>query len=59
MTFDWSVITDNWPLLLYGAGNTILLAVCTMALALPGGLFLAALRMTPWAPVRGFATAFV
>lgn len=59
MRFDWSVITDNWPLLLYGAGNTILLAVCTMALALPGGLFLAALRMTPWAPVRGFATAFV
>ena len=59
MTFDWSVIIDNWPRLLHGAGITILLAVATMALALPGGLFLAALRMTPWAPIRGFATVFV
>ena len=59
MTFDWSVITDNWPQLLWGAGNTILLAVATMAVALPGGLLLAALRLSPWAPVRASATIFV
>jgi His/Glu/Gln/Arg/opine family amino acid ABC transporter permease subunit len=59
MTFDWSVITDNWPQLLWGAGNTILLAVATMAVALPGGLLLAALRLSPWAPARAFATVFV
>ena len=31
----------------------------TMALAIPGGLLLAALRLSPFAPVRGLATAFV
>jgi His/Glu/Gln/Arg/opine family amino acid ABC transporter permease subunit len=57
--FDWSVVWDNWDLLLQGAAVTVLLAVCTMALAIPGGLVLALLRMAPWAPVRAGATAFV
>jgi polar amino acid transport system permease protein len=59
VTFEWSVVTGNLPLLLHGAGVTILLTVITMALALPGGLLLAALRLTPWAPIRLLATAFV
>ena len=59
MTLDWSVVTGNLPLLLQGAGVTILLTVITMALALPGGLLLAGLRLTPWPPVRLMATAFV
>ena len=59
MTFDWSVITDNWQRLLEGAGITILLAAAAMILALPGGLLLAAMRSSSWSPVRGAATAFV
>ena len=59
MSFDWSVVTANLPLLLHGAMVTVWLTVITMALAIPGGLVLAALRLTPWAPVRGVATAFV
>ena len=42
MTFDWSVVTNNLPLLLQGAGVTVVLTVVTMALAVPGGLLLAA-----------------
>jgi len=59
VTFDWSVITDNWQRLLEGAGITILLAAAAMILALPGGLLLAAMRSSSWSPVRGAATAFV
>ena len=47
MTFDWSVVTDNLPLLLQGAGVTVVLTVVTMALAVPGGLLLAGLRLSP------------
>jgi polar amino acid transport system permease protein len=59
VTFDWSVITDNWQRLLEGAGITIVLAAAAMILALPGGLLLAAMRSSSWSPVRGAATAFV
>jgi polar amino acid transport system permease protein len=57
--FEWSVVTDNLPLLLQGAGVTVVLTVATMALAVPGGLLLAGLRLSPLAPVRIAATAFV
>ena len=59
MTFDWSVVTGNLPLLLQGAMVTVALTVTTMALAIPGGLLLAALRLSPMTAVRGAATAFV
>lgn len=59
MTFDWSVVTGNLGLLLQGAEVTVALTCITMALAIPGGLLLAALRLSPLAPVRGLATAFV
>ena len=59
MTFDWSVVTGNLPLLLQGAAITVLLTVTTMLLAVPGGLLLAGLRLAPWAPSRLAATAFV
>ncbi|MGO4440909.1 amino acid ABC transporter permease [Rhizobium sp. RAF56] len=59
MKFDWSVIANNWPLLLHGAGVTIMLAFATMALALPGGMLLTLMRMSRLAPVRAFATGFV
>jgi polar amino acid transport system permease protein len=59
MKFDWSVIADNWPLLLQGAGVTVMLTFATMALALPGGMVLTLMRMSRLAPVRAFATGFV
>jgi His/Glu/Gln/Arg/opine family amino acid ABC transporter permease subunit len=59
MTFDWSVVWDNLPRLLDGAWMTIWLTVATMALALPGGLVLALLRLSPLWLVSAPATAFV
>jgi His/Glu/Gln/Arg/opine family amino acid ABC transporter permease subunit len=59
MTFDWSVVWDNLPRLLEGAWMTIWLTVVTMALALPGGLILALLRLSPLWVVSAPATAFV
>ena len=59
MTFDLAVILENAGRLAQGAGLTVVLAVATMALAIPGGLLLAFLRLSPLAPVRAAATAFV
>jgi polar amino acid transport system permease protein len=59
VTFDWSVISDNADRFAEGAAMTVLLSVLTMALAIPGGLILAFLRLSPLAPVRLAATAFV
>jgi His/Glu/Gln/Arg/opine family amino acid ABC transporter permease subunit len=59
MTLDWSVVWDNRGRLLAGAEMTVVLTATTMALALPGGLILALLRMSPYRVMRGAATAFV
>jgi His/Glu/Gln/Arg/opine family amino acid ABC transporter permease subunit len=59
VTFDWSVIWSNYGLLLRGARLTILLAVLTMLIAIPGGLLLAALRLSRIGVLRIFATGFV
>jgi His/Glu/Gln/Arg/opine family amino acid ABC transporter permease subunit len=59
MTLDWSVVWDNRGRLLAGAEMTVALTATTMALALPGGLILALLRMSPYRVMRGAATAFV
>jgi His/Glu/Gln/Arg/opine family amino acid ABC transporter permease subunit len=59
LSFQWQVVTDNIGLLLQGALVTVMLTCVTMALAIPGGLLLAGLRLSPWAPVRIAASAFV
>jgi His/Glu/Gln/Arg/opine family amino acid ABC transporter permease subunit len=59
VTLDWSVVWDNRGRLLDGATMTVLLAVTTMAIALPGGLVLALLRLSPWRFARAAATSFV
>jgi glutamine transport system permease protein len=59
VTLDWSVVWDNRDRLLAGARMTVVLAAVTMALALPGGLVLALLRLSPYRAVRGVATGFV
>jgi len=59
MTFDWSVIWEARSQFLAGAEMTVMLAVVTMALAIPGGLVLAFLRLVPLRPVQWCAWAFV
>jgi polar amino acid transport system permease protein len=59
MTFDWSVIWSNLPRFAEGAWMTVWLAVVTMALAIPGGLILAFLRMSRFKVVSFTAAAFV
>lgn len=46
--FDWSVIWDNYPLLLQGVKTTIALAIIAMLLGFPGGLLLSGLRISRW-----------
>jgi len=45
--WDWSVVTNNWDLLAYGAVTTVELVVITMATALVTGLAVAVARMSP------------
>jgi polar amino acid transport system permease protein len=59
MTLHWDVVWDNWRIFLDGALVTIFLTVTTMALAIPGGLILAFMRLSRLRVVRGLATAFV
>ena len=57
--FDWSVVWQHREALARGTATTILLTVATMAIAVPCGILVAALRMYGRAPVRAIATAYV
>jgi His/Glu/Gln/Arg/opine family amino acid ABC transporter permease subunit len=46
MTFDWSVVWAHAGELLQGTELTIMLAVVTMVIAIPGGIVLALLRLS-------------
>ncbi|MGE3829824.1 MAG: amino acid ABC transporter permease [Parvibaculaceae bacterium] len=59
MTFDWSVVWDGRWKFLEGVEMTVFLTVTTMLLAIPGGLLLAFLRLSPFKPVSWAATGFV
>src|SRR5262249_8992802 len=59
MNLDWSVLAPHADRFLDGALMTVFLTVATMALAIPGGLVLAFLRLSPWSPVRRVTTGFV
>jgi len=59
MTLDWSVVWNNRDALLAGTATTFLLTVATMAIALPAGIVVAALRLYAPAPVRALATGYV
>jgi His/Glu/Gln/Arg/opine family amino acid ABC transporter permease subunit len=59
VTFDWSVVWDNRWRLVDGAAMTVTLTVVTMAIALPGGLLLAFLRLSRLRLIRVAATGFV
>jgi len=59
MTLDWSVVWQHRDALVAATGTTILLAVLTMAIAVPCGIVVAVLRLYAWKPVSAAATAYV
>ncbi len=59
MNLDWSVVTDNWGLLAHGVLLTVLLTVCTMLIAVPGGILLASMRLSRFRAVSLFSACFV
>jgi polar amino acid transport system permease protein len=59
VTFDWSVVWQHRDALASGTATTILLTLATMAIAVPCGIGVAALRLYAAAPVRTLATAYV
>ena len=59
MTFDWSVIWTHRAALLEGAALTVGLTVLTMLLAVPGGIVLALMRLSPNKLLQSASLAFV
>lgn len=59
MTFDWSVVWRNADALLKGAELTVLLAVTTMAISIPGGIVLALMRLSNVRVLSAASAAFV
>src|SRR5262249_47653088 len=59
MSYDWSVVWQYRHMLLEGAGITILLTVLTMAIAVPGGIVLALMRLSPIKPIAVASASFV
>jgi polar amino acid transport system permease protein len=59
MTLDWSVIWDYRGAFAWGVLMTVLLTVVTMAVSIPGGLIIMALRGSRLAVLRVAATAYV
>jgi His/Glu/Gln/Arg/opine family amino acid ABC transporter permease subunit len=59
MNFDWSVIWRNADALLEGVELTVLLAVTTMAISIPGGIVLALMRLSNVRVLSAASAAFV
>ncbi|CAB3705019.1 amino acid ABC transporter permease [Achromobacter pestifer] len=59
MNLDWGIIWDSRNVLLQGAAMTIMLTVVTMALAVPGGMVLALMRLSSNRLANGVAVAIV
>jgi His/Glu/Gln/Arg/opine family amino acid ABC transporter permease subunit len=59
VTLDWSVVWDNRWRFVEGCEVTVILTAATMAIALPGGLLLALLRLSPIRIVSSLTTGFV
>ena len=59
MTFDWSVVWTHRQALLQGAALTFGLTVLTMLLAVPGGIALALMRLSPNKGLQWTSLGFV
>ncbi|HVC59014.1 MAG TPA: amino acid ABC transporter permease [Acetobacteraceae bacterium] len=58
MNLDWSVVWDNAGALARGTELTVLLAVVTMVLAVPGGILLALMRLSRSRLLSGASASF-
>lgn len=58
MKLDWSVVTAHAGDLAQGTVLTVLMAVLTMALAVPGGIILALLRLSGSRVLSGLSASF-
>jgi His/Glu/Gln/Arg/opine family amino acid ABC transporter permease subunit len=59
MSFDWGIIWQYRDALAEGVMMTVLLAVVTMLIAIPGGILLALMRLSPLRPVSALSACFV
>jgi polar amino acid transport system permease protein len=59
MSFDWSVVWRNAPALAEGTMLTVVLTVATMAIAIPGGILLAVMRLSPIRALSALSACFV
>lgn len=59
MTLDWNIVWQHRADLAEGVGMTVLLTVLTMAVAVPGGIVLALMRLSPSRLLSGFSASFV
>ena len=59
MRFDWSVVWNNAGALAEGTLLTVLLTVLTMAIAVPGGIVLALMRLSRSRLLSGASAGFV
>jgi len=59
MNFDWSVVWRNADALVEGTKLTIMLAVTTMAIAIPGGIVLALMRLSGVRVLSAASASFV
>jgi His/Glu/Gln/Arg/opine family amino acid ABC transporter permease subunit len=59
MNFDWSVVWRNADTLIEGTELTVLLAVTTMAIAIPGGILLALMRLSGVRVLASTSACFV
>jgi His/Glu/Gln/Arg/opine family amino acid ABC transporter permease subunit len=57
--FDWEVVARVWPDFLRGAALTLAVSVAATLIGLALGLATALARLSPWAPLRGSAWAYV
>jgi His/Glu/Gln/Arg/opine family amino acid ABC transporter permease subunit len=59
MSYDWPVVWRNADVLLEGTKVTVMLAVTTMAIAIPGGIALALMRLSGIRALSIASAAFV
>jgi polar amino acid transport system permease protein len=59
MNYDWSVVWQHRQMLIDGVGLTLLLTVLTMLVAVPGGIALALMRVSPWRWLSAASASFV
>lgn len=59
LIFDYKLALESIPFVLEGLGYTLFISMVSFALALMGGLLIALMRLSKFAPARGFARFYV